>query len=149
MEHQSLTLYLLSPLKLPTDCTLSLDTNRKISQVLDLLLSVLDTSSIENSLKNLDQALEILGNTKQLPLAKSFTKTVLSKEKIEDYDNYFLVRHIQSDNEPITIVFSIIIALKEMLLLNKIYDFHSDYNEQLKQGYKEYIFLLKRVFNLS
>ncbi|MDJ0902126.1 MAG: hypothetical protein QNJ55_25325 [Xenococcus sp. MO_188.B8] len=149
MESEYLRLDLLNPLQLPTNLSLSLETKKKVSQVLKLLLIVIDDEHIDQNIEKLNQALFILGETNNSPITDTITQTSLTLEKIQDYDHYFRMNHTQTEDIGITVLSSIIVAFREMLLLCKSNQFNHHHVEQLKQGYKEYIDLLIRIFKLA
>ncbi|GBF80864.1 hypothetical protein [Aphanothece sacrum] len=149
MKNDNLKLNLLNPLQLPTTLSPDSETNNKILKTLELIQIVITESDTDQNLDKLIEAMVILGETQQSLINNPITETFLSLEEIEDYDNYFMVNHCNSENIAISIVSSIVLAMRELLLLSKLHNFNHEELLKLKQGYQEYINLLFRTFNLS
>ncbi|MDF5739433.1 MULTISPECIES: hypothetical protein [unclassified Nostoc] len=147
MESEYLNL--LTPQQLPTQLTLSYQTNERVSEALKLILEALNHSCADLAGDKLNQALIILGETKRAPVNDPLThNSFLSLEKIDDFDRYFQIVHVQTEDTAIVLVSSLLIALREFLLLSESKDFNSSKVIDLKKGYQEYIKLLTRVFTV-
>ncbi|MEH1904256.1 MAG: hypothetical protein V7L04_23320 [Nostoc sp.] len=147
MESEYLNL--LTPQQLPTQLTLSYQTNERVSEALKLILEALNHSCADLAGDKLNQALIILGETKRSPVNDPLThNSFLSLEKIDDFDRYFQIVHVQTEDTAIVLVSSLLIALREFLLLSESKDFNSSKVIDLKKGYQEYIKLLTRVFTV-
>ncbi|MEH2006214.1 hypothetical protein [Nostoc sp.] len=147
MESEYLNL--LTPQQLPTQLTLSYQTNERVSEALKLILEALNHSCADLAGDKLNQALIILGETKRSPVNDPLIhNSFLSLEKIDDFDRYFQIVHVQTEDTAIVLVSSLLIALREFLLLSESKDFNSSKVIDLKKGYQEYIKLLTRVFTV-
>ncbi|MEH2460174.1 hypothetical protein [Nostoc sp.] len=148
MESEYLNL--LTPQQLPTQLTLSYETDERVSEALKLILEAVNHSSADLAGDKLNQALIIIGETKRSPVNDPLTHSgLLSLERIDDFDRYFQIVHVQAEDTAIVLVSSIILALREFFLLSLSKDFNSSKMVDLKKGYQEYVKLLTRVFTLS
>ncbi|MEH2410091.1 hypothetical protein [Nostoc sp.] len=147
MESEYLNL--LTPQQLPTQLTLSYETDERVSEALKLILEAVNHSSADLAGDKLNQALIILGETKRSPVNDPLTHSgFLSLERIDDFDRYFQIVHVQAEDTAIVLVSSIILALREFFLLSLSKDFNSSKVVDLKKGYQEYVKLLTRVFTV-
>ncbi|MEH1907472.1 MAG: hypothetical protein V7L05_11275 [Nostoc sp.] len=148
MESEYLNL--LTPQQLPTQLTLSDEMDERVSEALKLILEAVNHSCGDLAGDKLNQALIIIGETKRSPVNDLLThNSFLSLEKIDDFDRYFQIVHVQTEDTAIVLISSLLVALREFLLLSQSKDFNSSKVVDLKKGYQEYVKLLTRVFTLS
>lgn len=147
---ESKYLDLLTPQQLPTQLTLSYETDEQVSEALKLILEAVNHSCADLGVDKLNQALIIIGETKRSPVNDPLTNSsFLSLKKIVDFDRYFQIVHVQAEDTAIVLVSSLVIALREFLLLSQLQEFNSSKVADLKKGYNEYVKLLTRVFTVS
>lgn len=145
METKSLRL--LPPQQLPTQLTLSAEQLTVFLAVLRLLLEATNHSNADLAIKKLNQAFSLLEDTQRSPMPDTPTKTLLSRGDIEDYDQYFGVSHSEAENVAVGLLSSVIVALREMVLLSKSHEFNPNLLATLKQGYSSYLGLILQVFS--
>ncbi|MEH2362693.1 hypothetical protein [Nostoc sp.] len=147
MESEYLNL--LTPQQLPTELALSDEVDERVSEALKLILEAVNHSCADLAGDKLNQALIIIGETKRSPVNDLLThNSFLSLEKIDDFDRYFQIVHVQTEDTAIVLISSLLVALREFLLLSQSKDFNSSKVVDLKKGYQEYVKLLTRVFTV-
>ena len=147
METQQLNL--LVPDELPTNNELSEANKEKVFLSLNLALESLDSDCQEQAIAQVNQALMILGTADTLPNDIPIEGTRKRREAL-DYDNYFNVNHVKSQEPEIFLVSSILIAYQRFLLLGHNCNKFDSHNIEIqRQGFRTYCKLLSRVFNLS
>lgn len=153
MTYDSLPsqLYLLVPWELPIDERLSPSDRVKMRRVLHSLLQALNESSSRQALAIIDRELDDLVLSLNLaPIAS--TKSPLKPWEVKDFNHYFNLAHVRTDDKSICIVWGILTVYKTLLLLSldkDSPDFNSSRIRDLQEGLKSYVYLLGRVFNLS
>jgi len=140
-------LKLLPPQQLPTQLTLSPEQRAVSSAFLRLIVEAMNYSNADIAIEKLNEAFSLLGDTQRSPLPDTPTQTLLSREAIEDYDQYFGVGHFEAEDVAVGLLSSFIVALREMVLLSKSYQFDPDLIATLKQGYSSYLGLMLQIFN--
>lgn len=143
-------LYLLVPWDLPIELQLSESDKTKLCKALQQLLQASEQTSHQEALTTVNQALEILGITDVFPVQVPLTNTPLKGWEVEDYDNYFGVEHVQTQESAICLVRSVLVAYQTFLALNHhSSQFNPAQVELQKRGFESYAHLLARAFNLS
>ncbi|PSF35018.1 hypothetical protein C7H19_17910 [Aphanothece hegewaldii CCALA 016] len=142
-------LELLVPWDLPIEQKLSETDQIIISQSLNQLLAALKQSSPATALKIIEETLDRLGRIEGYPVEPTSTKTALETWEVKDFDQYFEISHIQTENTAICLVRSILVAYQTLLILNAQYHGLDPTQIELqKQGFVSYVHLLVRVFEL-
>lgn len=142
-------LYLLLPWDLPIEQQLSEDNQVKLRQALKQLLKALMQTSDGDALATINQELANLDIGNVFPASVSSTKTPLKAWEVEDFDNYFNVMHVQTEEPAICVVWSLLTAYQLFLTLNRYgSNFDPTQVALLKKGFKTYAYLLERVFDL-
>jgi hypothetical protein len=130
----------------------------KVTQALNCFLIALNQTNFDNALSLTVQALQILEPVESSPAQLFTTKASLNTWEVEDYDRYFQVNHVQTQQPAFCLVKSVIIASQQFLILCSNSKNQSDYNfpdldpnqiEQQKQGLISYAYLLARSFNID
>lgn len=143
-------LYLLPPWELPIQQQLSEADEVKLRQALKQLLQALEQTSCQEALAMINQELANLDMGNVSPLSLSSTKTPLKPWEVEDFDNYFGVTHVHSQEPAICIVWSLLMTYQAFLILNLYSDKLDPAQVVLqKRGFKGYVYLLARIFSLS
>lgn len=143
-------LYLLVPWDLPIEQQLSEADQIKLRQALRQLLQALHQASNREAIAMINQELANLdiGNVFS-PLVSS-TKTPLKLWEVEDFNNYFNVSHVKTQEPAVCVVWSLLAAYQIFLTLEQYgSQFDATQVERLKEGLKSYAYLLVRVFSLS
>lgn len=142
-------LYLLVPWDLPIQEQLNEANKAKLCQALKQLLQALEQASDREALATINQELANLDISNIFPAPVSSTKTPLKPWEVEDFDNYFNVSHVQTQEPAICVVWSLLTAYQSFLTLNRYgSNFDPAQVELLKEGFRTYAYLLERVFNL-
>jgi hypothetical protein len=143
-------LYLLPPLDLPVEQQLSEANEVKLRQALKQLLHALELSSKREALNIINQELVALDMSHVFPASVSSTQTALKLWEVEDFNNYFKLMHVQTQEPAVCVVWSLFTSYKAFLLLDESdSEFDSTQVEFLKEGFRCYAYLLARVFKLS
>lgn len=144
-------LYLLVPWDLPIDEQLSSSDRVKIRQLLQSLLQALNESSSRQALTIVNRELEALKFSSRLaPIAT--TKSALKPWEVKDFNEYFNLAHVRTEDKSFCIVWGLLTVYKTLLLLDLARDnpdFNSSRIRDLQEGLRSYVYLLGRVFNLS
>lgn len=144
-------LYLLVPWDLPIEQQLSETEQFKLHQALKQLLQALVQVSDQEALAIINQELANLDLGNVLPAHISSTTTPLKPWEVEDFDNYFNVSHVQTQEPAVCVVWSLLTSYQIFLTLS-LSDYGSNFDptqiELLKEGFRTYVYLLERVFNL-
>ena len=144
-------LYLLVPDQLPSQNELNDAGRASILPSLNLALESLELDSQEEAIDKINLALAILKPSDILPIERNncnFKSTKKYRETL-DYDRYFNIRHIKSNNPEICLLKSILVAYQCFLLLEQESEQLNLENMKIqRQGFKSYFLLLARVYNL-
>ena len=149
---------LLVPWDLLTEYPLNEAERVKITQALNYFLKALKQTRQETSLSLTHEALETLEPVDSSPAKLSTTKASLKTWEVEDYDRYFQVNHVQTQQSAFCLVKSVIVAGQQFLTLCLNSQNKPDSNfpkldgaqiEQQKQGFISYAQLLARIFDLN
>jgi len=153
MSHMifSDTLILLRPEYLHSSYKVN-DSKDKLSTVINLLRQALAETSQQPALTTINLALDILGPVEIIETGETLpTNTSLKTWQIEDFDQFFGLKHVQAREPAECLVASILTAYRAWLELNRCTS-HESANlevESQKNGFKSCVNLLARVFNLD
>lgn len=143
-------LYLLAPWDLPIEQQLSEANKVKLCQSLQKLLQALDCSSSQKALNIIVQELANLDISHVFPASVSCTQTSLKPWEIEDFNNYFKLMHVQTKEPEISVVWTLFFAYHTFLMLDESgSEFAATKVESLKEGFRQYAYLLARVFSIN
>jgi len=143
-------LELLIPWELPLDQHLLPADKIRIEHALRQLLQSLENSSLQETLTSINQALSELGEIDTQTASIQSTKTALKAWEVEDYDRYFQIHHVHTEQPAICLVKGLLVTCQrfvEICLQTPWLD--AQHIEQQKQGFISYVHLLKRIFNLN
>jgi len=144
------SLELLIPWELPLDQHLSPADRTRIDRALRQLLQALENPASQAALSCVNQVLEELGEIDTQPASIRSTKTSLKAWEVEDYDRYFQIRHVRTEQSAICLVQGLLVTCQrfvEICLQTPWLD--AQHIQQQKQGFISYIHLLRRVFDLN
>ncbi|MEM9805126.1 MAG: hypothetical protein AAF959_07575 [Cyanobacteria bacterium P01_D01_bin.56] len=144
------TLDLLVPWDIPLEQKLDTTTKQQTQTSLRQLLKILKITDNAYALSSIEQ---LLANSPtpsiQLTQAKS-TKTSLSTDDADDYDQYFGVKHIQTAEPALCLVRGLLTNCHRFLTLCINHpQLPPEHITKQKQGFVSYIGLLARVFYLE
>lgn len=143
-------LYLLVPWDLPIEQQLSEADRVKLQQALKQLLQALHQASNREAIAIINQELANLDIGNVFPSLASSTKTPLKFWEIEDFNNFFNVSHVKTQEPAVCVVWSLLVAYQIFLTLKEDGgQFDPIQVERQKQGLRSYVYLLARVFSLS
>lgn len=143
-------LELLNPAQLPIKQQLTPPTQIKLKKILTELLTALNEPDIQQAMNSLEKAIAELEIYDVFPLETISTQTTLKYWEIEDFDTYFHVQHVQSNEPELCLVKSLLSACQTFLYLKQD-DLNLDITqiELQREGFKNYVYLLDRVFQLN
>jgi hypothetical protein len=145
------TLILLRPDYLPSSHKVN-ESKEKLCTVINLLRQALAESSQQCALTTINLALDILGPVEIIETGETLpTNTSLKTWQIDDFDQFFGLKHVQARDPAECLVASILTAYRALLELNSCTS-HESANlvvESQKNGFKSCVSLLARVFNLD
>lgn len=143
-------LYLLVPWDLPIQQPLSEDDKVTLERSLKQFIKALEQHLVQEAITTIHQALAHLDVNSVVPIQLASTQTPLNVWEVEDFDTYFEVSHVQTREPAICMVWSLLVAYQVFLILSdRGSDFDRTQVELQKQGFRSYIDLLARVFNLN
>jgi len=145
------TLILLRPDYLPSSHKVN-ESKEKLCTVINLLRQALAESSQQCALTTINLALDILGPVEIIESGETLpTNTSLKAWQIEDFDQFFRLKHVQARDPAECLVASILTAYRAWLELNCCTSHESAKLEveSQKNGFKSCVSLLARVFNLD
>jgi len=145
------TLILLRPEYLPRSHKVS-ESKDKLCTVLNLLRQALAETSQQRALITINQALDILGPVEVIETGEILpTNTSLKPSEIDDYDQFFGLKHVQAREPAECLVASVITTYRALLELNSStsLELSNLELETIKTGFKSCVNLLARSFNLS
>ncbi len=128
------------------------ESNDKLHTALNLLRQALAETSHECALVSVNQALEIVGSVEVIEAEELLSsKTSLEPGKIDDYDQFFRLKHVQARDPAECLVASVLTAYRALLELNHYTSIASAKVEVEAQkiGFTSCVNLLTRAFNLS
>ncbi len=143
-------LLLLVPRDLCSSYELSESSKSKLCIVFNQLLQCLNQTCLEQASSIINQTLEILGPVEVCHPKRLADGTSLETWEVEDSDSYFNVRHVQAKEPAECLIGSFLKAYQNWLELNKhCLSLDPLKMEQVKSGFKSYIYLLSRSFGLT
>jgi hypothetical protein len=145
------TLILLRPDYLPSSHKVN-ESQDKLCTVINLLRQALAETSEQRALTTINLALDILGPVEVIETGETLpTNTSLKTWQIEDFDQFFGLKHVQAKEPAECLVASVLTAYRALLELNCYTSLESAKLEieNQKNGFKSCVSLLVRVFNLD
>lgn len=145
------TLILLRPDYLPSSHKVN-ESKENFCTVINLLRQALAESSQQRALTTINLALDMLGPVEIIETGETLpTNTSLKTWQIEDFDQFFRLKHVQARAPAECLVASILTAYRAWLELNCCTSHESAKLEveSQKNGFKSCVNLLARVFNLD
>ncbi|MDB9524562.1 hypothetical protein PN498_01060 [Oscillatoria sp. CS-180] len=144
------SLELLIPWELPLDQHLSPADRLRIGRALEQLSEALVESSPQRSLDTINQALTNLGEIKTQKTGIRSTKTALKAWEVEDYDRYFQICHVQTDQSAVCLVRGLLVACQRFFeICLQTPWLETQFIQQQRKGFLSYVHLLKRIFDLD
>lgn len=144
------TLNLLVPWDLPTSLSLTPEEQRLVQDRLNVVLRALRTPSVREGVNILKLAQQQLETADVEKANLSTTKTSLRLWEVEDFDDYFHVRHVETESPALCLAEGLLLAVQAFLeLCQKTPSLPFDDIELQIQGFLSYIQLLKRVCQLD
>ncbi|MEB3357171.1 MAG: hypothetical protein VKK04_10620 [Synechococcales bacterium] len=145
-----ISLELLIPWELPLDQHLSSNEGKRIEQALRQLLQALAHPSPQEALMDINQALAELGKVETQVASVGSTKTALKAWEVEDYDRYFQIRHVHTEQSATCLVRGLLITCQRFMMIHiQTPWLDATQIQQQKQGFVSYTQLLMRVFDLD
>lgn len=146
------TLILLRPEDLTSSYQLN-ESKDKLCKVLNMLRQALAETCPKQALITVNQALETVGSVKAIRTEEAHSsKTFLEAWKLDDYDNFFGLEHVQVKEPAECLVTSVLIAYQALLKFNLSITLESSTLEKVeiqKNGFRSCVSLSIRAFNLS
>jgi hypothetical protein len=145
------TLILLRPDYLPSSHKIN-QSNDKLCIVINLLRQALAETSQQRALTTIELALDIIGPVEVIETEETLpTNTSLKTWQIEDFDQFFGLKHVQAKEPAECLVVSVLTAYRAWLELNCCTSLESSKLEveNQKNGFKSCVSLLARVFNVD
>ncbi|MEO0405794.1 MAG: hypothetical protein AAF289_00435 [Cyanobacteria bacterium P01_A01_bin.135] len=142
-------LRLLTPWKLPLSQQLDPAEKRRVELALRQLLQALELSP-EAALMRIDEAIAQLGEVKTQPADISRTKTALRDWEVEDYDRYFQLHHVQTQQSAACLVQGLLVTCRRFvdICCQAPHLAPQDVQRQ-QQGFASYARLLMRTFSIN
>lgn len=143
-------LELLNPAELPIKQQLTPPTQIKLKKILTELLTALIETDIQQAINRIETAIAQIEIYDVFPLETTCTQTTLKYWEIEDFDTYFHVQHVQSNEPELSLVRGLLSACQTFLYLQQD-NLNLDVTqiELQREGFKNYVYLLGRVFQLN
>lgn len=142
-------LELLVPWDLPIEQQLSEANKAKLSEVLNQLLQALKQTSPQKALVTINQSLSFLGTVEVYSAEISSTKASLESWEVEDFNDYFGINHVKTQEPALCLVRGVLVAYQTFLHLSSQSSRLDPAQVELqKRGFASYARLLGRVFNL-
>jgi hypothetical protein len=145
------TLILLRPDYLPSSHKVN-ESKDKLCTVINLLRQALAETSQQRAFTTINLALDILGPVEVIETGETLpTNTSLKTWQIDDFDQFFGLKHVQARDPAECLVASILTAYRAWLELNSCTSFESANLEveSQKNGFQSCVSLLARVFNVD
>jgi len=146
------TLILLRPDYLPSSHKVN-ESKDKLYTVINLLCQALAETSQQSALTTINLALDILGPVEVIETGETLpTNTALKTWEIEDFDQFFGLKHVRAREPAECLVASLLTAYGAWLELNRCTSHDESAKldvESQKNGFKSCVSLLARVFNLD
>ena len=153
MSHMifSDTLILLRPDYLPSSHKVN-ESKDKLCTVINLLRQALAETSQQRAFTTINLALDILGPVEVIETGETLpTNTSLKTWQIDDFDQFFGLKHVQARDPAECLVASVLTTYRAWLELNSCTSFDSANLEveSQKNGFQSCVSLLARVFNVD
>jgi hypothetical protein len=143
-------LCLVAPWDLPIQQQLSDAHCSQLQRSLKQFLKALEQTSYQEAITTINQELVNLDISSVVSLELSSTQTKLKPWEVEDFDTYFEISHVQTQETAICMVWSLLVTYHAFLVLShQGSDFDPTQVELQRQGFRSYAFLLARVFSLN
>jgi hypothetical protein len=143
-------LELLVPWDLPITQKLSETEQTKVIQALNQLLAALNHPDPQISLNIVQKTLKQLETIEGISANLTTTKTALKSWEVQDYDAYFAISHVSSQEPALCLVRSLLVAYENFLTLIMQYQhLESKQIVRQKKGFVSYVNLIARVFELD
>ncbi|MCC5667061.1 hypothetical protein LC653_25025 [Nostoc sp. CHAB 5784] len=142
-------LELLVPWELPLERELSQSNQIKLTKALTELLTALAESDVEQGIVILENAGAELEIYDTFPAEVTSTNTTLKYWEIEDFDNYFRVRHVQTTEPEICLVHGLMVACQAFLRLSMKDSLDINQLNFQREGFRANAYLFGRVFHLT
>jgi hypothetical protein len=145
------TLILLRPDYLPSSHKVN-ESKDKLCTVIHLLRKAVGETSQQDALTTINLALDILGPVEVIETGETPpSNTSLKTWQIEDFDQFFGLKHVQAKEPAECLVASVLAAYRAWLELNCSSSLESEklQVESQKNGFTSCVSLLARVFNLD
>lgn len=124
----------------------------KLCTVLNLLQQALDETSHQSALSTVNQALEILGPVEVIESEEILsTNTSLKPWEVDDYDQFFALKHVHAKVPAECLLTSILIAYRALLELSCCNSSNSEEVEidAQKVGFRSCINLFHKTFDIG
>lgn len=124
----------------------------KLSGVLSLLHTAILETSLESALTTIEEAMKILEPLEVNKCSEVLdTNVLLEFWEIEDFDTFFQIEHVETQEPTACLLMSILTAYKTwiQLVINNDSAMAAQELEIQKQGFKSCANLLARIFNVS
>lgn len=149
-DKSLIPLELLVPWELPLDQHLSPTDGAQVSLALRQLLKALTQSSPQQALLIIKQTLKELHEIETQVADIKGTKTTLKAWEVKDYDRYFQIRHVHTQESGICLVKGLLVTCQRFMEICLQAPRLDDQQVELqKQGFVSYIQLLIRTFDLD
>ncbi|NJN30675.1 MAG: hypothetical protein HC824_09810 [Synechococcales cyanobacterium RM1_1_8] len=149
-NESSISLELVNPWELPLSQSLPSAERLCLDQALQQLLQALENPSLQEALCCIEQALKELGTLDSRPASIDSTKTALQAWEVEDYDHYFQICHVDTEQPLFCVVRGLLVTCQRFVeICLKIPCLDVQQVEQQKQGFISYSQLLRRIVDSS
>ena len=143
-------LELLIPWHLPLEQHLSPTDRSRIDRALRQLLPALAQPSSQVALISISQALTALGEVDTQTASIQSTQTSLKAWEVEDYDRYFQIRHVHTEQSALCLVKGLLLTCQKFFEIDRQTPWLDAHQvKQQQQGFISYIQLLQRTFDLD
>lgn len=151
MYHDALLqqLELLVPWELPLERELSQSNQIKLTKALTELLIALAESNVEQGIVTLENAIAELEIYDTFTAEVTSTNTTLKYWEVEDFDNYFRIRHVQTPEPEICLVHGLMVACQAFLHLSMKDFLNINQLNLQREGFRANAYLFGRVFHLT
>lgn len=145
------TLILLRPDCLPWSHKLTTKSKDKLQTALNLLQQALAATERQDALNAIDRAIEAIEPIEIIEIEEIIpTNISLEAWEIDDFDQFFSLKHVQATEPAICLVASLLMGYRALLQLDSCILFESMHLEveTQKSGFQSCLKLLARVFDL-
>ena len=150
LDESLAVLELLIPWDLPLEQHLSPTDKSRIDQALRQLLQALAQPSPQAALISISQALTAWGEVDTQTASMQSTQTSLKAWEVEDYDRYFQIRHVHTEQSALCLVKGLLLTCQKFFEIDRQTPWLDAHQvKQQQQGFISYIELLQRTFGLD